>query len=160
MVDGSGAGTYTDLASVFRDHTSVWLAVRVGSEDLTPRTRIVGSAYALNASNLDGKAPSSFLDTSTTSQSKSGPLSLVLSSGVGTAISGDAPSIGGYFRDSDGSGYAYVGYGNLGIEAYGSNTGGFFGDNNSSGVAYVGCSDRGIWGKGISQVARSRTPTT
>jgi len=51
---------------------------------------------------------------------------------------------GGYFRDSDDSGVAYVGTHNTGIQAFGSNYGAYFADSNSSGWATVGHGDDGI----------------
>ena len=45
---------------------------------------------------------------------------------------------GGYFGDSDSSGFAYVGSGHYGITAQGNFMGGYFTDFNSSSYAYVG----------------------
>ena len=41
--DGSGPGTYTSLAEVFRDFEEVYLEIRVELEDLSPRLRIVAA---------------------------------------------------------------------------------------------------------------------
>ena len=57
--DGSGPGKYTSLSNVFRDYGDVWMEITVGGEALFPRVKIQSSAYALNASNLNGKAASS-----------------------------------------------------------------------------------------------------
>ena len=51
---------------------------------------------------------------------------------------------GGYFKDSDSSGYAHVGVGDYGIQAHGNTAGGYFQDTDSSGLAYVGFGDYGI----------------
>jgi hypothetical protein len=82
ITDGSGAGTYTSLADVFRDYTTIYLEVKVGAETLSPRTQIISAAYALNAtnavnansagnaSNLAGQPASFYLDTSSLPQTK------------------------------------------------------------------------------------------
>jgi hypothetical protein len=49
--DGLGPGIYTSLGQVFRDFSEVYLQVEVQHEVLSPRTRIVSSAYALNAAS-------------------------------------------------------------------------------------------------------------
>jgi len=54
--DGSGPGTYTSLAGVFSAYANVYLSVGVGGETLSPRTRVVAAAYALNASRLEGSS--------------------------------------------------------------------------------------------------------
>ena len=61
VTDGSGAGTYIYLAAMFRDYAAVWLQVTVGGEDLSPRVRVLASAYAQNADHLDGLDSSAFL---------------------------------------------------------------------------------------------------
>lgn len=136
--DGTGPGTYTSLAAVFRDHGAVWLEVRVGGETLSPRTRVSAAAYAMNASALGGRAAGEFLDTSASPQSKAGRL--VLSGGV-DASSND---YGGYFHDSDDTGVAYLGYGNYGVEGFGTASGGYFQDSDNSGYALIGTGDQGI----------------
>lgn len=138
VTDGSGPGIYTSLDAVFRDFGEVHMAIQIGLETLSPRVRIVSSAYALNAGNLDGRAASDYINTSGTYQTKSGRLT------CNAGIAGAGTAYGGYFRDSDGTGYGYVGYGDRGIEAHGNDVGGFFKDANESGYAYVGYADRGI----------------
>ncbi len=82
VTDGSGAGTYTSLSQVFRDYSAVYIQIKVGTETLSPRTRIASAAYAQNAqiaqdSNaLSGRTASQFLDTSSALQSKTGQLDL------------------------------------------------------------------------------------
>jgi hypothetical protein len=189
--DGSGPETYTSLAEVFRDYGTVWLSIQVGSETLSPRMRIVPTAYALNAANatnLNGQAGSNYLDTSTSSQTKSGTLTLDVSvdeSGMGTrGIVARGTLTGGYFEDIDGTGHAWVGTddrgiyaqgevgggdflqvvenqivahgrvamsetgiwasGNRGVEGFGTEFGGYFRDYDQTGTAFVGFADRGI----------------
>ncbi len=48
------AGSEPNLAEVFRDNAAVWLEIQVGAETLTPRVRILASAYAQNAATLQG----------------------------------------------------------------------------------------------------------
>ena len=55
---------------------------------------------------------------------------------------------GGYFYDTDNSGYAYVGYGHDGIYAGGNNVGGYFKDSDNTGEAWVANGQRGIWARG------------
>lgn len=82
VTDGSGAGTYTSLSQVFRDYSAVYVQIKVGTETLSPRTRIASTAYAQNAqiaqdSNaLSGRTASQFLDTSSSLQLRSGPLDI------------------------------------------------------------------------------------
>ncbi len=61
VTDGSGPGTYTTLAEVFRDHEEVWLSVEVNGEVLAPEIRVAASAYAHNASHFQGLGTDSFL---------------------------------------------------------------------------------------------------
>jgi len=52
--DGSGSGTYTSLLDVFADYGEVWLLVNIGGEDLSPRVRVLSSAYAQSAGTVQG----------------------------------------------------------------------------------------------------------
>lgn len=54
ITDGAGPGTYLSLSDAFRDHAGAYLQVEVSGEILLPRTRVLSSAYALNADRLDG----------------------------------------------------------------------------------------------------------
>jgi hypothetical protein len=64
VTDGTGPGTYTSLATAFRDYGTVYVEIVVGGETLNQRVRVVSSAYALNADNLDGLDSASFSLTS------------------------------------------------------------------------------------------------
>ncbi|GEM_PF-4255558 len=62
VADGTGPGVYTTLGAMFRDCASVWMSVQVAADaEMTPRTRIVGAAYALNALNLNGYASTNYV---------------------------------------------------------------------------------------------------
>ncbi len=85
VTDGSGAGTYTSVAQLFRDYSTVYVQIKIGTETLNPRTRIVAAAYAQSAQNaqvaqdsnaLNGLPASQFVDTSSSFQSKSGRLDI------------------------------------------------------------------------------------
>lgn len=61
---------------------------------------------------------------------------------------GRGNSGGGYFRDLDHSGYAYVGVGDRGIQAYGTSAGGWFTDLNGTGQAWTAIGNSGVEGRG------------
>ncbi len=142
--DGSGPGSYATLDAVFRDYSGVWLEVQIAGETLAPRTRVLAAPYALNAANLDGHGPAFYLDTSSLSQVKTGPLTIAAptsttalsASGNGTGVAelgkGDrgieayGASAAGYFRATSHSGEALLASGEYGLLAYGSSAGGFF----------------------------------
>ncbi len=67
---------YLSLSQVFRDFTNVWLQISIGAETLTPRVKVLASAYALNATNLNGLPAGSYLDTSNVAQTKLAALTL------------------------------------------------------------------------------------
>ncbi len=108
VTDGSGAGTYTSLSDLFRDYSAVYVQITIGTETLTPRTRVVSSAYAQSAQNaqnaqvaqdsnaLGGRAASDFLDTSSAYQGKPGQLDVGSTVLAGQAMvirnAGPAPS--------------------------------------------------------------------
>lgn len=151
--DGSGAGTYTSLSDVFRDFGATYLAITVGGEVLSPRIRIQSAAYALNASNLQGKSASSFVDVSSTGQTKAGHLNvnggIDTSVASGIALTANGTQTGGAFGAN--GAFAYVadsGFVKTGIRAQGDDTGGYFKDNNNSGTAYVAFGDDGVDGYG------------
>ena len=159
VTDGSGPGSYTSLSQVFRDFAAVYLEVVIGGETLGGRTRVVGAPYALNASNLDGRAPSEFLDTSSTAQTKTGGVTFdANAAGAGQAgvraygdyaVIGQGPTVGGYFSDADGTSETRVGYSDVGLESSGTRMGGWFWDrtdpttsvflaNDGAGIGTVG----------------------
>ena len=152
--DGAGPGTYTSLAQVFRDYAAVWLETRVGGETLSPRTRVVSSAYALNADSLGGQPAASYIDTSGSSQTKAGALTcnngVEGDSNLGFGVFGNGGAAGGVFQATTGTAYAYLGFHNpeqYGIKAAGSDAGGFF-RGGASGTAYVAQGDVGIVASG------------
>jgi hypothetical protein len=155
VLDGSGPGTYTSLSDVFRDYDTVYLEVRIYNNDtslwetLSPRIRVLSSAYALNSDHFDGRNSDYFIDTSSTAQTKSAQFTADASAIAGTyGIKGYGQTGGGYFEDTTSSGRAYVGYGDYGINSRGNFMGGFFMDLDQSGRANVGYWDRGIEGYG------------
>ncbi len=156
VADGSGPGVYTSLAQVFRDYGDVSMQVEVSGEILSPRIPVRAAAYALNASNLQGKPASSFLDLSATGQTKSGWLTSnqgfvgYNNSGVnqGYGVFGRGAQGGGRFESTSYSGIGEVGYGDYGIYAGGNGAGGFFYDADSSARTSVAVGEYGVDGMG------------
>lgn len=144
--DGTGPGTYTSLADVFRDYGQVWLEIQIGAETLAPRTQVQASAYALNASNLGGRDPSGYVDTTATDQTKLGGFS------AGTAtpktgsygIQGVGTDSGGYFRQGTTSTETWIAINGYGAQGYGPTAGGFFKDITNNAYSYVGYQGFGI----------------
>ena len=64
--------------------------------------------------------------------------------GTGYGVEGTGDTAGGYFKDGDSSGHAYVGEGHYGIKGYGDLVGGYFKDLNGTGYASVGVFNNGI----------------
>ncbi len=124
--DGPGPGTYTSLADVFRDHQNVWLEVKVATETLAPRTPIAAAAYALNATNLGGRAPAAFLDTSSTAQTKTGTATFDATLQANSSgLEAYGTLTGGHFK-TGGAGELFAGHGDTGVDAYGTYAGGIF----------------------------------
>jgi hypothetical protein len=153
VTDGSGAGTYASLADVFRDYGAAYLQITVGAEVLSPRIRIQSAAYALNASNLQGKPASGFVDTTGSSQTKAGHLivnnGIETSVGSGYAIIANGAQTGGLF--SAGGAIAYLadtGFINTGIRAQGNVAGGWFKNGVTLEEAYLGYSGYGVQAHG------------
>ena len=61
ITDGSGPGTYSSLAEVFRDHGATWVSIEVNGEVVSPRVEVISTGYALNADHLDGMDSTAFL---------------------------------------------------------------------------------------------------
>src|SRR5262245_12280635 len=97
VTDGAAAlpgDPYTTLAALFRDFTGVFMQIEIGAEVLSPRVQVVAAPYALhskravsagtadsalsagNATTLGGLPASNYLNTSATSQTKSGNLTV------------------------------------------------------------------------------------
>ena len=81
-------GTEPNLTAVLSNHAAVYLEVQVGAETLSPRVQLVSAAFAVNAGRLGGQPASVFLDTTATSQTKSGSLT------SSTGLVGNAPAAG------------------------------------------------------------------
>jgi hypothetical protein len=158
VADGSGAGAYTSLDQVFRDYGTAYLQVTVGAETLSPRIRIQSAAYALNASNLQGKPAAGFVDTSANGQTKAGHL--VVSDGLegnsssAVGVQGIGVSSGGTFANNQITAIAHLGYnfnGNsehYGVHGVGPSAGGWFHDSNSTAAAYLGKPGIGVFANG------------
>jgi len=158
---GAGGGTYLSLADMFRDYTDVWMEVSVGAETLSPRTKVQASAYALNSGLLGGNPASSFLDTSSVPQTKSGTLTVtstfpdaITGSYFGaTGILGSAPfnvgvvgyggNAGGCFAGTWGS-EVTIANDTTGAQVVGQSTGGSFWNNTGAGSATVSTGETGI----------------
>ncbi len=166
MSDGAGPGIYTSLVELFRDYSGVYLSIQVGTETLSPRTQLLASAYALNATNLGGKSSSSFLDTSSTTQTKAGT-AVFDASAVGTGYGVRALGVDGglYAGDATGSGHCEVGKDDYGLRAFGTYPGGMAGsfkDTNYTGEAWLAAGDSGVFGYGTysAGIFRHGTPTS
>src|SRR5262245_19810576 len=133
--DGSGPGAYASVAAVCRDFATIWLSIEVEGETLTPRVRVVASAYALNADAVDGKNGADLLDTSASFQFKAGRLA-VGSPGSGDPYGLEAQGLlgGALFTDADGTGKLYAARGHSGLEAYGNYIAGYFANTAAPGV--------------------------
>jgi hypothetical protein len=147
--DGHGPGIYTSLAQVFRDYSAVYLEVKVGAETLAPRTLLLSVPAALNADYLDGKSSADLIDTSATPQTKAGQLFCgdgvyATSSSGGYGIESYGATAGGFFKDTNSTGFAWVGYGDRGVHASGSEMGAYFKDTDQSGYAEIGSGDHGL----------------
>jgi hypothetical protein len=88
-----------------------------------------------------GTTPGTKLDVSS---SNGTALRAVTTSATGWAIEGSAKEGGAHIGDSDGTGHAYIGHGNTGVEAYGNEQGGYFKDGDNSGEARIGYGDTAI----------------
>ena len=89
------------------------------------------------------------------------PLCLAISSGaLAWGITAQGSEGGGFFSDSEDSGYAYVGHGHAGIMAYGDSLGGYFSDTNSGTWAIVGSGTNKIYGVGSMSFVQNHPENT
>jgi len=166
IVDGSGPGTYNTLSAVFRDYPSVWLEVIIGTETLSPRTRVLASGYAFSAANaqsadvaasattavtatdatnLNGQPGSFYMDTSATRQFKAGGARFTAAdSGYYVLEAYMNPGSPGAMLAQGTSGYCVMGYDNVGELCGGNDYGGYFYDRNDSSYAYLGHGPVGV----------------
>jgi len=152
VADGAGPGTYVTLAPLFHDDTEVWLEVQVGMETLSPRTRILASGYALNATSagtadqLNGQASTFYLDTSANRQVKTGTMLFESPDPTFPTVQAiaDSGSVGAFSTTSAGA-TCKLSFGNNGLECRGNTFGGFFYDSTDNSYAYVGYASYGIY---------------
>ncbi len=148
VVDGGGPGYYVRLSEVFRSYDEVWLGIQIGSELLSPRVRILAAAYAMNADALEGRPASDFLSTDAASQTKLGRVTFDNAAGSGFGVTAFGPGGGGWFKDSDQSGYAYLGYLDWGVQGYGNSGGGYFANIGQNSTARLAQNAEGVWAEG------------
>jgi hypothetical protein len=179
VTDGSGPGTYTSLTAVFRDFPAVWLEVTIGSETLSPRTRILAAGYALSAanavsadtattaatastaSNLNGQPASFYLDTSSTRQFKSGAVQFQTSDASGHVVEAVAqPGSPGALMAQGTSAYCELGEATVGAACGGSTYGGYFTDTTDNSYAYLGDATYGVYTAGSSYGVAASGGTT
>ena len=164
---GSGTVSYRVLEDVFRNLDTVYLEVQIGSETLSPRTRVVSSPYALNSGALGGVGAAGYVDTSSGAQIKDGPLSANhgllgyndAGAGFGFGVWGRGLVGGGEFHDTNGSGVADLAIGDKGVTASGLTEAGYFYYPDLSGQAFLGTQGVGVTGWG-SLTGGHFTPTT
>ena len=114
------------------------------------RVRILASAYALNSSHLEGRPASEFLDTSSAAQTKLGPLNMSATTPGTHALVAGGTAGGGVLFSIGGTGFAYVGTPDTGIQAQGSVAGGRFDQTNGFSSAQVARGSQGILASGTS----------
>ncbi len=157
--DGAGPGVYTSLDAVLQDHTEVWMEIHVAAPNeplhaLWPRIRVGSAAYALDAAKVGGLNPANLINTSSTPQSKAGPLSLgngLTAYSSTFAVYGVGAQSGGAFANQDLTSIALIGHsasGYYGLKADGIDAGGFFRDADNLGQAYLGYGDVGVQATG------------
>jgi hypothetical protein len=155
LSDGAGPGAYIAPADVFRDYDVVYLEVTVGADTLTPRTRIVTAAAALNSAALAGHPSTYFLDTSSSAQTKTGRVTIDDASstpGYGLMVqSAGVAAVQGSSKIA--SGVGYLGYSDVGAWGAGNYAGGFFQSHNATGSVLTGYGNVGIQGDGRSSGA-------
>jgi hypothetical protein len=153
--DGAGPNLYGSLDAVFLDYDQVWLEVQIGAETLSPRTRVLATAYALNATSaasaelLDGHSPAFYLNTSSAWQVKNGALQLQSPDDSHATLesihTGGTANAAARFEDNGFSGRAWVAEGDRGLRAYGAEYGGYFEQTDLFGSkAYLAGGNTGI----------------
>ena len=153
---GSGTVSWRVLEDVFRNTDTVYLEVQIGSETLSPRTRIVSAPYALNSLSLGGVGASGYVDTSSAPQIKDGPLTANHGligyndpgSGFGFGVSARGLAGGGDFRATSGTGVADLAVGDYGVKATGNTAGGYFFTPDTFTYGYLATSGIGVTGSG------------
>lgn len=162
--DGAGPGSFASLAEVFRDHSEVWLEVQIGAETLTPRTRVLAAGYALNAANaatagaagtatnatlLDGKPATFYLDTSATRQTKNGGARFTAADSAGYVLEAvTQPGSPGAFYAQGANAGCILATATNGIQCGGNTYGGYNYDANDYSYAYTGYGAYGIYTAG------------
>jgi hypothetical protein len=148
LLRSDGSDAYTTGTLTFNPGTTVNVNGALNMNGALTRST-TSHVPNFNADLLDGQDSLFFVNTSTASQTKIGPFTANAESVPGaTGIQGRGPFAGGFFSDSNGTGSAYVGYGDYGIAAWGNGTGGYFEDTNASAVAYVAVENIGIDARG------------
>ena len=170
VADGSGTGIYLSLADLFRDFTGVWLEVQVGAETLSPRTQVLATGFALNASTaatavtattalsaatavnatqLDGQPASFYLNTGATRQVKGGAVRFSTNDASAYVLESVASSGSpGALYAQGTNGACYLGIPNTGAYCGGNSYGGYFYDANESSYAYTGYNVYGLYAGG------------
>lgn len=97
------------------------------------------SLWTQSGSNIYYNAGSIGVGTTPSSSYK------IYSKGGSYGIRAEGSTMGGYFRDSDGTSFSYVAYGGWGILGYGDSAGGYFSNLQGTSGIYLAYSDYGIY---------------
>ncbi|MEJ5167092.1 MAG: hypothetical protein WHV67_08720 [Thermoanaerobaculia bacterium] len=142
------AGSEINFSNVFSKYSDVYLGVQVGTDaEMTPRIKVISSAFSQNANTFDGRESDYFLNTSSTTQTKTGKV-IFNATGSNYGVEAYGMTSGGYFKDNDGSGYASIGISDSGIRAYGNTEGGYFQDLDNLSTARVAYGNYGVYAQG------------
>jgi hypothetical protein len=128
VTDGSGPGTFTSLAQLFRDVGAVYLEIGIEAETLSPRIRLLSAGYALNADHLDGLdsaqlakvgSPNTFTASQTMQSSLTlgGSFTMTPGAGAGRVLTSSAAGVGTW-QDATGLTLPYNGTDSVGLEAF------------------------------------------